>query len=222
MLSYDSLPKFKLSPIKSLYFRFGRSREPYEVPYIVTDGQIYLSLEHLVALGCGTRARPASGEANNSTSPCVANIGVDAAGFKRCAKEAIELGAKVIMRNGGKPYALGLPLSAIYPMLQTIKYAAAKTQVKPSAVMMQIQQNKLNRISELIESKHVNLTDALLIDAGLKHRPALPAQDDAAARQGDSVPEAGLRREPLSTIPNKVCSYTAQRIPTYPYFSWLY
>ena len=222
MISYANLPKFKLSPIKSLYFRFGRSREPYEVPYIVTDGQIYLSLEHLVALGCGTRAKPATGTANNATSPCVSNIGVNAAGFKRCVKEAIELGAKVIMRDGGRPYALGLPLSAIRPMLQTIKRAAAKTKAKPTAVAMQIQQNKLNRISELIESKHVNLTDALLIDAGLKHKPALPAQDAAAARQGDSVPEAGLRREPPTTIPNKVCSYTAQRIPTYPYFSWLY
>lgn len=219
MISYANLPKFKLSPIKSLYFRFGRSKEPYEIPYIVAGGQIYLSLEHLVALGCGTRARPAS--ANNSTSPCVANIGVDAAGFKRCAKEAIELGAKVIMRNGGKPYALGLPLSAIYPMLQTIKYAAAKTQVKPSAVMMQIQQNKLNRISELIESKHVNLTDALLIDAGLKHRPALPAQDDAAARQGDSVPEAGLKPKSSGRVPCGMRSYTARNVPTYPYFSWL-
>lgn len=225
MNCYDHLPCLSPAPIRKAYFTFRSSKEPYTIAYVVAENQVYLSLEHLVALACGKRIQPLIHYSNmlrsGLTSPCWGNLGASPTVFKQCTGEAVKHGAKCIMCDG-ECYALGIPLSNIRPMLLTLKRALIKDQITPTLDRLKVHQNKIKRTSELFRDHYINLTEAILIDAGLKPKPALAAPVTINARAGDSVPEAGIKRTAEKQAPCRPGSYTAQRVPTYPYFSWLY
>ena len=224
MNCYDHLPCLSPAPIRKAYFTFRSSKEPYIIAYVVTENQVYLSLEHLVALACGKRIQPLIHYSNmlrsGLTSPCWGNLGASPTVFKQCTGEAVKHGAKCIMCDG-ECYALGIPLSNIRPMLLTLKRALIKDQITPTLDRLKVHQNKIKRTSELFRDQYINLTEAILIDAGLKPKPALATPVTIDARAGDSVPEAGLKPKSSGRVPCGTRSYTARNVPTYPYFSWL-
>ena len=225
MISYDCLPRLGPAPIRTAYFAYRPNIAPYNIPYVMSGGQIYLSLEHLVALACSKRAVQLihydDTPQGNLVSPCFANIGASANVFKQCKDAAIDLGAKVIMCDG-EFYALGLPLDAMHSVLKVLKRALSKENVRPNFKQVKVHQNKINRITDLIEERYIELIELLLIDSGLKPKPALATPVTINARQGDSVPEKGIKRPTEKLAPCRPGSYTARRIPTFPYFSWLY
>lgn len=59
MDSYDSLPELKSGRNLKYFYTFTPTANPYELPYTLErDGKIYLSLEHLIGMICGTHVMP--------------------------------------------------------------------------------------------------------------------------------------------------------------------
>lgn len=222
MDSYDSLPELKSGRNLKYFYTFTPTANPYELPYTLErDGKIYLSLEHLIGMICGAHVMPRRDYLSGYRliiSPCCIGLNINKTLFDKCQRAALKAGGKVMMGTE-HPIALAFPLDALEQVLVAFKEALKLD--RPSNKTQRHKRPWIKHKLDVFMGQYIYNDLANAIRAHSLSALALTAPA-MKPREGDSNPKAGLKRKPPNAIPNKVCSYTAQRLPTYPYFSWLY
>lgn len=125
MINYDNMPSVKTTAINQITFILGSTKgrqKPYQLFYCAgRDGQIYLSVEHLIGMLFNCVPVPRSHRSNAFTvSPCFSFKYVKSEYYFEFHNQAVASGAKLICK-GRNPFAMGIPLPLLKRFLDAIE-----------------------------------------------------------------------------------------------------
>lgn len=167
-LDYRKLPTLPtVRPVTCMYASPHNGGRVFALPYNVdTVGEVYLSLEHFVAMLHNQTARRAAVYGNKGwrgivVSPSQVHLGIKHEAFKECQFEVLKRGGRVMMSKSA-PYALAFPLSKIYD-LSAAMLPALQKQARQSAgdTNSNVYNSACDRLSAIIQDHGIDITAAI-------------------------------------------------------------